>query len=50
MPTGYKLQRKLNDGEWIDLEFVNADGIGELQTPLTLTGQLDGEKIIIEGS
>ena len=50
MPTGYKLQRKTNDGEWEDLEFVNADGVGELQTPLTLSGELDVDKIIIRGS
>ena len=50
--TGYIIQRRVNDGEWEPLVEITVGGVGELQTPLTLTGQLDAEneKIIIEGS
>lgn len=50
--TGYILERKVNDGEWIQLEIIEVENIGELEEPLTLSGELDKdyEMIIIEGN
>lgn len=47
--TGYILERKVGEGEWEQLDMVDAS-VGYLQTPLTLSGELDVDKIIIEGS
>ena len=49
--TGYILERRIGEGEWVEIARLPVGSVGQLQEPLTLSGTLNTEeqKIIVEG-